>query len=88
MEDEEYWREQLRDQIETSEKNWYFTFAISLFGGFLGAERFYLGHSLSGILKLFSLGGLGIWWIIDLCLILMGFMRDADGRRVKPPYKS
>jgi TM2 domain-containing membrane protein YozV len=31
-----------------------------------GAHRFYLGRPLSGLLQVFTLGGLGIWWLIDL----------------------
>jgi TM2 domain-containing membrane protein YozV len=33
--------------------------------GFLGADRFYQGQVLWGILKLITLGGAGIWWLID-----------------------
>jgi TM2 domain-containing membrane protein YozV len=33
--------------------------------GFLGADRFYKGQTLWGILKLVTLGGLFVWWLID-----------------------
>jgi len=50
---------------------------LSLFLGFLGIDRFYIGNVLFGILKLISLGGLGIWTIIDWFLI-MGATRKSN----------
>lgn len=42
---------------------------LSVFGGWLGLDRFYSGNYLLGALKLFTSGGLGIWWVIDWFLI-------------------
>ena len=39
---------------------------ISLFVGVLGIDRFYLGQTKSGVFKLITCGGLGIWYIIDI----------------------
>lgn len=39
---------------------------ISIFVGSLGVDRFYLGDVKSGILKYFTFGGFGIWWIMDI----------------------
>lgn len=42
---------------------------ISLFVGWLGIDRLFLGQYLIGALKLITLGGWGIWWIIDLLTV-------------------
>jgi len=47
-------------------------------GGF-GADRFYLGLWRAGLGKLFSLGGLGIWTLLDMILIAVGYVSPADG---------
>ncbi|XP_013881560.1 TM2 domain-containing protein 3 [Austrofundulus limnaeus] len=52
-------------------------FSITL-GGF-GADRFYLGQWREGLGKLFSFGGLGIWTLIDVLLIGVGYVGPADG---------
>ena len=43
---------------------------ISLLGGGFGIDRFYIGDTTSGVLKLITCGGFGIWAIIDLFLIM------------------
>ncbi|XP_026877403.2 TM2 domain-containing protein 3 [Electrophorus electricus] len=53
------------------------TLSITL-GGF-GADRFYLGQWREGLGKLFSFGGLGIWTLIDVLLIAVGYVGPADG---------
>ena len=50
--------------------------------GIVGAHRFYVGKTGTGLLMIFTCGGLGIWAMIDLVLILFGVFRDVDGRRV------
>ncbi|WP_374975061.1 TM2 domain-containing protein [Microbacterium trichothecenolyticum] len=63
-----------------SEKSFIATWMFSWLLGFLGVDRFYLGKIGTGIVKLLTLGGLGIWWLIDLILTLAGVQRDKDGR--------
>ena len=52
---------------------------LSLFLGVFGADRFYLGYTVFGILKLITFGGFGIWWLVDLIRIGTGKLADADG---------
>ena len=47
-------------------------------GGF-GVDRFYLGLWREGIGKLFSFGGLGVWTIVDVILIAVGYIGPQDG---------
>ena len=62
-----------------SEKEWLVALLLSLVLGYLGVDRFYLGHVGLGILKLITLGGLGIWYVVDLILIATGGLRDSNG---------
>jgi hypothetical protein len=62
-----------------SEKEWIVALLLSALLGTLGIDRFYLGYTLLGVLKLITLGGCGIWWVIDLILIAVGNLKDAQG---------
>ena len=57
--------------------NWVVTLILSVFLGSLGIDRLVMGHIGLGILKLITLGGCGIWWLIDV--ILIATKHDFDG---------
>lgn len=50
------------------------------FLGVLGVHRFYVGKIGTGVLMILTGGGLGIWAIVDLILILVGKFRDKQER--------
>lgn len=57
-------------------------FFLSFMWGTFGVDRFYLGKWGTGILKLVTFGGFGLWVIVDLILIMGGYMRDKQGREM------
>ena len=65
-----------------SEKRIVPTLALCVFFGFLGVHRFYVGKVGTGILQLLTLGGLGIWVMVDMVLLIVGAFRDGDGDRL------
>ncbi len=56
---------------------------LALFVGVLGIHRFYLGYTGIGIVQLLTFGGLGIWALIDLILIITGDLKPKTGNYEK-----
>ncbi len=71
---------QAHGQPPQSNKSFLVTWLLSLLLGVFGVDRFYLGKVGTGLLKLFTIGGLGIWALIDLILVLANQTRDKQGR--------
>lgn len=49
--------------------NWILCLIMSVVFGSLGVDRFLMGKVGTGLLKLVTFGGLGIWWLVDVILI-------------------
>jgi len=62
-------REVVKSKSNKRKVNWVVTLIMSIFFGWIGVDRFIMGHVGLGILKLITLGGCGIWWLIDIILI-------------------
>jgi TM2 domain-containing membrane protein YozV len=60
-------------------QEWLVVFLLSVFLGYLGIDRFYVGKVGTGILKLVTGGGCGVWWLIDVILVATENFTDKDG---------
>lgn len=69
--------------MEKSDKGFVPVLLLCLLLGGLGVHRFYVGKVGTGILMLLTLGGLGIWSLIDLIYIAIGQFEDSEGRQIK-----
>lgn len=65
-----------------SDKSFVVTWLLGWLLGSFGADRFYLGKIGTAIAKLVTLGGLGIWALIDLIMHLIGATKDKEGRKL------
>ena len=68
--------------MDSSPKSRFNAFLLCLFGGGLGLHRFYVGKHLTGVLMVFTFGGLGLWTLIDLGALLFGGFEDSEQRIV------
>jgi hypothetical protein len=68
---------------EISERSRGVALILGVFGGFLGLHRFYAGKIGTGIAQILTLGGMGVWWLYDLVLVVAGEFRDIHDLRIR-----
>jgi hypothetical protein len=73
----------LSAEIVEQRNKWITCLLLCWFLGVLGIHRFYSGHTALGVLQLLTLGGCGIWALIDFIIIVSGNFKDAQGNPIK-----
>jgi hypothetical protein len=68
------------NSFSTEGKDWLTTLLLCFFLGYLGIHRFYTKSTGIGVVQLLTLGGCGIWTLIDFIMILTGGYHDGDGK--------
>ncbi len=71
------------DNSNISERNWLAALLLCIFFGVFGAHRFYVGKIGTAILMLITLGGFGIWTVVDLIIIICQDFKDKEGKVLK-----
>lgn len=66
--------------MEVSDRSWVITLLLAIF---LPVHRFYVGKIGIGILFWLTAGGFGIWYIIDIIMILLDQFTDKEGRKLR-----
>ncbi len=67
------------EKIKAGSKSWIAALLLTWFLGVLGIGRFYLGYTWQGVVQLLTLGGLGIWVLIDFIRIIIKDLQPKDG---------
>ena len=76
-------KEKLLDSsTKTNSIDWLALFLLTFFVGVLGVHRFYVGKIGTGVLMLITLGGLGVWFLVDLLLVVTGQFTNKDGQKI------
>ena len=65
--------------IQKNQNRWLIVLLLCFFLGGLGIHRFYVGKTATGVAQLLTLGGCGIWVLIDFIMILLSKFTDAQG---------
>ena len=71
------------NQTAVSDKNFLLVATLCFVLGVFGVHRFYCGKIMSGFLMVFTIGGLGIWALVDFIIVCFGEFTDSQGRKIK-----
>ncbi|TXB63834.1 TM2 domain-containing protein [Phaeodactylibacter luteus] len=77
-------KKELRKVDESAPKSQLIALLLVILVGGIGIHRFYLGYTTIGIIQLLTLGGCGVWALIDLIRIITGDLGPADGSAYDP----
>lgn len=65
------------------EDRWLIALVLCIVLGGFGVHRFYTGNTTTGIIMLLTLGGCGIWVLIDIIMIACNTYVDGNGQHLK-----
>ena len=68
---------------KSKDNKWLISLLLCWFLGIFGVHRFYTGHTGIGVVQLLTLGGCGIWTLIDFIIIASGNFEDAEGNPIR-----
>jgi len=71
------------EEQKENENRWIITLLLCWFLGVFGIHRFYTGHIAIGVIQLLTLGGCGIWVLVDFIILIVGNFKDAEGNPIK-----
>ena len=71
------------NDVQVSDKGFVPAILLCFFLGMFGIHRFYVGKIGTGILMLITLGGFGIWTLIDFIVLVTGNFKDKEGLLIK-----
>ena len=72
----------LSSTSSTTSTDWLTLFLLTFFLGVLGVHRFYTGKIGTGFLMLITLGGFGVWFLVDLILVVTGQFTNKEGQKI------
>ena len=72
----------LSSTSSTTSTDWLTLFLLTFFVGVLGVHRFYTGKIGTGFLMLITLGGFGVWFLVDLILVVTGQFTNKEGQKI------
>ena len=75
-------QEKLLKPNSQSQNQWIVVLLLAFFLGFIGAHRFYVGKNGTGILMILTVGGIGLWVLYDLIVIITGNFKTKEGNKV------
>lgn len=73
----------ISSEVSEQRNRWITCLLLCWFLGVFGAHRFYTGHTGIAVIQLLTLGGCGIWALVDFIIIIMGNFKDAQGNPIK-----